>query len=1157
MKTCLPPIPWIASTLCAAAAFFAVVPSADAARSRPVLNAAHTTFVADNGRLLRGPYTSTEWVPAIPSAEIANIKNLGFNTVHLYAESFDPNYPNSGSTAPGYAMAEIDKIVAYTRDLGLYLVITIGNGANNGNHNKEWAKAFWNIYAPRYKNETHVIYEIHNEPVAWGPPYLTATTPANALAMETECYNIIRAQAPNTPVILFTYAVFGGSGGTTAALQDIHSFNQTVFGNANAVWTNEAVAFHGYGGWKGTSEAVAGLIAAGYPCFMTEFTAHDWGTPGGLDVELTSELERQNVSWTTFQYIPPTGVSSDVTVPEYFQNMVNNAGLSWTPDYGTWPVSRRPFGNGNQPRNTPGANVSTGLIQGTTRIQAEDFDEGGQGVAYNDAETANLGGGYRPTERVDITGTGDTGGGYLVGWNNTGEWLEYTIWAAEGGRHTLSLRVASNAATQVRIWANGADKTGIWSIPSTGGLSTWATVSKDIQLESGRQKIRVEFVSSAIAIDFNWLEISPAATGSLANGTYRILNRDSGLALDGGAADNLVTQAPYTGAAAQLWNFQHVGADQYRISVTSDSDNWNGGGAPGDRLGLVWWWGVDGATQRAIVSPTSSGYNRLVIAQAGLDIEPVGGSAASGVGIQHAFYTGASYQQWAVQPASAVRFPGNVTALVASATQIDLEWSPVSGASSYNVKRATTPGGTYTTLASGLTASSYSDTTASASTTYYYVVTAVTSGTESLPSGEVRAARLKTRLKLDEASGTSAADASGNGNSGTIAGGAVRTVGLRGNAVDLDGTDDYATLPAGIVNGLTECSISTWVYLDALGTYSRVFDFGTGTSTYMFLTPAYPSGKPGFVIRNGSTEYNLEGSAPLPTGRWVHLALTMKPSLEPGFTITTLYVNGVVSGRNDWMRLNPASLGSTTLNYIGKSQFIDPYLNGRVDDFRVFSHALTMADVARLAAQRPRALLALDDSAGTTATDTGSGGWTGSLVNGPTWTTGQRGYAVNFDGVDDHATLPAGIVNGLEDFTVSAWVRPAAVPTWARVFDFGTGTNNYMFLTVNAGATPRFAIRTPSVGEQTIDSSVALASGVWSHVAVTLKGNVGTLYINGVARGTNSGMTLRPSSLGNTTLNYLGRSLWPDPYLGGALDDVRIYDSALSPVDIAAMAAGG
>ncbi|HEX7617167.1 MAG TPA: cellulase family glycosylhydrolase, partial [Verrucomicrobiae bacterium] len=230
-------------------------------RGRPHINAARTTFVADNGQDLRGPYTSTEWTSATSWQNIANMKSLGFNAVHLYAESFDPNYPNAGSTAPGYSAANVDAIVAETRTNGLYLVITIGNGANNGNYNAAYITNFWNFYAPRYANETHVLFEIQNEPVAWGPPYSAANaTPPGGLNMEIAAYNAIRASAPNTPVLLFSYAVFGGTGGASAALTDIHAFNTAVFGNANQVWTNEAVAFHGYNGWQGTSTAVSSLL---------------------------------------------------------------------------------------------------------------------------------------------------------------------------------------------------------------------------------------------------------------------------------------------------------------------------------------------------------------------------------------------------------------------------------------------------------------------------------------------------------------------------------------------------------------------------------------------------------------------------------------------------------------------------------------------------------------------------------------------------------------------------------------------------------------------------------------------------------------------------------------------------------------------------------
>ncbi len=77
---------------------------------------------------------------------------------------------------------------------------------------------------------------------------------------------------------------------------------------------------------------------------------------------------------------------------------------------------------------------------------------------------------------------------------------------------------------------------------------------------------------------------------------------------------------------------------------------------------------------------------------------------------------------------------------------------------------------------------------------------------------------------------------------------------------------------------------------------------------------------------------------------------------------------------------------------------------------------------------------------------------------------------------------------------------------------------------------------------------------MWTHVAVTLSGSVGTLYINGTVAGTNSAMTLTPSSLGSTTLNYIGKSQWNDPYLNGSVDEFQIYPRALSSTEVTALA---
>ena len=68
---------------------------------------------------------------------------------------------------------------------------------------------------------------------------------------------------------------------------------------------------------------------------------------------------------------------------------------------------------------------------------------------------------------------------------------------------------------------------------------------------------------------------------------------------------------------------------------------------------------------------------------------------------------------------------------------------------------------------------------------------------------------------------------------------------------------------------------------------------------------------------------------------------------------------------------------------------------------------------------------------------------------------GKFGSALQLNGGSpaSYVQLPQGIVTGLTDFTIAAWVNPAAVPNWARVFDVGTGETAYLFRTVSAGGT--------------------------------------------------------------------------------------------------------
>ena len=173
--------------------------------------------------------------------------------------------------------------------------------------------------------------------------------------------------------------------------------------------------------------------------------------------------------------------------------------------------------------------------------------------------------------------------------------------------------------------------------------------------------------------------------------------------------------------------------------------------------------------------------------------------------------------------------------------------------------------------------------------------------------------------------------------------------------------------------------------------------------------------------------------------------------------------------------------------------------------------------------------------------------------------TGVLGTALHLCGNGEYVSLPSGIVGGLHDFTVSAWVNPAQDSAWSRVFDFGTGTtaNMFLMLSVGGGLLCFVIIAGGGGAEQHINGTGTLPLNTWSHVAVTVAGNTGTLYVNGTPVGTNTNMTLHPSDLGTTTQNWIGRSQYPaDPQLAGTVDDFQIYGRALSGADVAALAGG-
>ena len=206
----------------------------------------------------------------------------------------------------------------------------------------------------------------------------------------------------------------------------------------------------------------------------------------------------------------------------------------------------------------------------------------------------------------------------------------------------------------------------------------------------------------------------------------------------------------------------------------------------------------------------------------------------------------------------------------------------------------------------------------------------------------------------ESANGAVLADASGQGKNASLANGAGGSPvgfsfsnGVVGNALTLNATNlAYVSLPKGIVAQLTELTIATWVKLKSGAAFQRIFDLGVDTGTFMYLVNSGNNGLVRFRIASAPLNKNqiLEGAEALPVGKWVHVAVTV------GDNGLSIYLDGAQIAQQAPAVLRPSDLGETVNNFIGHSPFAsDPYLDGQIDEFRIYNRVLSPVEIGVLA----------------------------------------------------------------------------------------------------------------------------------------------------------------------------------------------------------------
>jgi beta-glucanase (GH16 family) len=209
-------------------------------------------------------------------------------------------------------------------------------------------------------------------------------------------------------------------------------------------------------------------------------------------------------------------------------------------------------------------------------VQAENYDTGGQGVAYNVTSINGSGNSYR-SDGVDLEATSDTGGGYNLGWTAGGQWFRYTLNVASAGTYTVTFRVAAIGAVTGALHisnSSGTNLSGSVNVPATGAWQTWTNVTASVTLPAGQQTLTINQDNAGWNLNYTTFASTGGPFGGTAAavpGTVQAENYDLG---GQGVGYNVTS---INGSAN---NYRSDGVD---LEVTSDTGGgynlgWTAGG---------------------------------------------------------------------------------------------------------------------------------------------------------------------------------------------------------------------------------------------------------------------------------------------------------------------------------------------------------------------------------------------------------------------------------------------------------------------------------------------------------------------------------------------------------------------------------------------------
>ena len=438
-----------------------------------------------------------------------------------------------------------------------------------------------------------------------------------------------------------------------------------------------------------------------------------------------------------------------------------------------------------------------------------------------------------------------------------------------------------------------------------------------------------------------------------------------------------------------------------------------------------------------------------------------------------------------------------------------------------------------------------------------------------------------------------ATDSAGSNDGSLVGGSSIVTGGKFAGALDLDGTNgqvDFGDpaggdLDFGTANSFT---LSAWIKPDVVSGLSRIFSKGhwawnNGGYAVWLYDGQIEAGLTG--VDQSSSVAVLTSSAVIDANIWSHVVITFDQTAK---TISII-VNGeaqsltkfggtcgtVSSTELDYSACTQVTASSAHDFRLGSHHNNGEYYDGLIDDVRIYGSALSEEEVAALYKSNSLAgHWKLDETEGTDAADSSGNGNTGTL-NGTDFdesaATGRSGGALTFDGTDDYIDFSEQFIRN--EGTISHWVKADMISdTMIAYYEADGATSIYNgfghpndILEINTALSGDGSFKfyyqdgTEASNKFEVSSTTILEQDIWYLVTVTWnKSDNAKLYINGQLE---NSVNISGISFANNvaSLAQIGKPGIDTRYWDGQIDDVRIYNRALSADEIGEMymATGG